>query len=122
MMRIKKRKKTMKKIMMMSLSLMIASVSYAAAIDSPIDCANKAYQGNFNLDQAVLLCSGATSNAPIDCANKAYQGNFNLDQAIKLCSGATSNAPIDCANKAYQGNFNLDQAARLCKERINLAH
>ena len=106
----------MKKIIAICMLSMISTSSYAITSTPQVDCANKAYAGKFNLDQAALLCSGATSNAPVDCANKAYDGKFNLDQAVLLCSGATSNAPVDCANKAYEGKFNLDQAARLCKE------
>jgi len=74
------------------LSISVSSAAFAE--DSSIECANRAQSaahGNYTQDQAVILCSGATSNAPIDCANRAQSaahGNYTQDQAVILCKGA----------------------------------
>ena len=87
-----------------------------------IRCAEKAYRGAFNRDQARQLCNGAINDAPADCGNSAYRGPFNREQALEICTGTVTTGPSECAAKAYRGPFNRDHAVKLCKREGSIAN
>jgi hypothetical protein len=87
-----------------------------------VDCADMAYKGPFNREQATQLCAGATSTAPAQCGIRAYQGPFNIEQSLTLCKRSRTTGPADCAASAYAGPFNQAQSIRLCARDGSLAH
>ena len=87
-----------------------------ATSTAPADCGILAYNGPYNLDQAVKLCTGAYTTGPALCGIKAYNGPFSLDQSVQLCSfPSATEATANCAITAYNGPYTLDQAVQMCR-------
>jgi hypothetical protein len=87
---------------------------------APADCGILAAK-YLNTEQAISLCTYATSNEPVACAAAAKNLTMMPNQIFYLCNQAQNVAPADCAYSALQMNvFSGDEIALLCFGSVDM--
>ena len=90
---------------------------------APIECYNLVSPRGVSIQQAMELCSGATTSAPGRCFATAFDTRHDLttSQMISLCQAATSLEPFACFQELdAQGTLTDNQMIDYCATKCPL--